>query len=219
MITRVIAITGASASGKTFLAKALRRALAEQFPLGTIGLISEDSYYRKLDHLTMAERELVNYDHPDAFEHDLLVEHLEQLKLGQVAKIPVYDYARHSRAHHCELIEPSSILILEGILLLHDHRLRDQYDLSVFVDTPLDVCLSRRVYRDVEARGRSKESVVRQFEEMVKPMFNEFVEPTRAYANLIVSGDGDVTDLVCKLVEEMNLKDQERSHEKKGLHH
>ena len=216
MITRVIAITGASASGKTYLAEALRQTLAEQFSLGTIGLISEDSYYRNLDHLPLAERERVNFDHPDAFEHELLVKHLEQLKLGQVVKIPSYDYAVHTRTGHCQVIEPSLILILEGILLLHDYRLRDHYALSVFVETPLNVCLSRRVNRDVKTRGRTKEFVIRQFEEMVKPMFHKFVEPTRTYANLIVSGEGNVNDQVCDMINEMNLKDQERPHEFKG---
>ena len=216
MITKVIAITGASASGKTYLAKALRQALAEHFSLCTIGLISEDSYYRKLDHLPMDERERVNFDHPDAFEHDLLVEHLEQLKLGRTAKIPSYDYAVHTRARHCKVIKPPLILILEGMLLLYDRRLRDQIDLSVFVDTPLEVCLSRRVHRDVETRGRSSNAVVRQFEQTVKPMFYEFVEPTRAYANLILSGEGEVTDLVCELIEAMNLKDEGRPNEEQG---
>ncbi|HBW84479.1 MAG TPA: uridine kinase [Gammaproteobacteria bacterium] len=216
MITKVIAITGASASGKTYLAKAFRQALAEHFSLGTIGLISEDSYYRKLDHLPMDERERVNYDHPDAFEHDLLVEHLEQLKLGRTAKIPSYDYAVHTRVRHCKIVEPPLILILEGMLLLYDRRLRDQIDLSVFVDTPLEVCLSRRVHRDVETRGRSSNAVVRQFEQTVKPMFYEFVEPTRAYANLILSGEGEVTDLVCELIEAMNLKDEGRPNEEQG---
>lgn len=205
MIPKLIAITGASGSGKTYLANALRQALAEQIPSDDIGLISEDSYYRNQDHLPMAERERVNYDHPDAFEHDLLLEHLKQLRSGLTTEIPCYDYGVHTRSPHCQITEPSPVLILEGILLLHDSRLRHHYDLSVFVDTPLDVCLLRRVQRDVQARGRSRESVVRQFKETVKPMYREFIEPTRAYADLILSGEEEVTDLVRKLTDRMDL--------------
>ena len=205
MITKLIAITGASGSGKTYLANALMHALAEQIPSATIGLISEDSYYWNQDHLPMAERERVNYDHPDAFEHDLLLEHLKQLRSGLTTEIPCYDYGVHTRSPHCQITEPSPALILEGILLLHDSRLRHHYDLSVFVDTPLDVCLLRRVQRDVQARGRSRESVVRQFKETVKPMYREFIEPTRAYADLILSGEEEVTDLVRKLTDRMDL--------------
>lgn len=209
MITKLIAITGASGSGKTYLADAIRQALAEQVPSDTIGLISEDSYYRNLDHLPMAERERVNYDHPDAFEHDLLLGQLKQIKSGLTAEVPCYDYAVHTRAHHCQIIQPSPVLILEGILLLHDARLRDHYDLSVFVDTPLDVCLSRRMQRDVQTRGRSRASVVRQFEETVKPMYRKFIEPTRAFADLIVSGEEEVSNLVRELTNRLALEKQD----------
>lgn len=212
MITKLIAITGASGSGKTYLANALRKALTGPLPSDTIGLISEDSYYRNLDYLPMAERERMNYDHPDAFEHDLLAQHLKELKSGQVVEIPRYDYAEHTREKDFQIIEPSPVLILEGILLLHDSRLRNQYDLSVFVDTPLDVCLLRRLRRDVQSRGRSRESVVRQFEETVKPMCREFIEPTRAYADLILSGEEEVTNLVRKLTDRMDLVRENQPH-------
>ena len=212
MITKLIAITGASGSGKSYLADALRQALAEQVPSDTIGLISEDSYYRNLDHLPMAERERVNYDHPDAFEHDLLLGQVKQLKSGLTAEVPRYDYAVHTRVHHCQIIKPSPVLILEGILVLHDGRLRDHYDLSVFVDTPLDVCLSRRMQRDVQTRGRSRSSVIRQFEETVKPMYRKFIEPTRAFADLIVSGEEEVANLVRELTNRITL-------EKRDIHH
>ena len=158
----------------------------------------------------------MNYDHPDAFEHDLLLGQLRQIKSGLTAEVPCYDYAVHTRAHHCQIIQPSPVLILEGILLLHDARLRDHYDLSVFVDTPLDVCLSRRMQRDVQTRGRSRASVVRQFEETVKPMYWKFIEPTRAFADLIVSGEEEVTGLVRKLIDRMNLEKQVTPHEQQG---
>ena len=154
----------------------------------------------------------MNYDHPDAFEHDLLAQHLKELKSGQVVEIPRYDYAEHTREKDFQIIEPSPVLILEGILLLHDSRLRNQYDLSVFVDTPLDVCLLRRLRRDVQSRGRSRESVVRQFEETVKPMCREFIEPTRAYADLILSGEEEVTNLVRKLTDRMDLVRENQPH-------
>lgn len=166
----------------------------------------------------MVERERVNYDHPEAFEHDLLLGHLKQLRSGLTTEIPCYDYAVHTRSHHFQITEPSPILILEGILLLHDGRLRDHYDLSVFVDTPLDVCLSRRMRRDVQTRGRSRESVIRQFEQTVKPMYRRFIEPTRAFADLIVSGEEEVTDLVRKLTDRMSLEKQATPREQQGHH-
>ena len=164
----------------------------------------------------MSERERVNYDHPDAFEHDLLLEHLKQLRSGLTTEIPCYDYGVHTRSPHCQITEPSPVLNLEGILLLHDGSRRDHYDLSVFVDTPLDVCLSRRMRRDVQTRGRSRESVIRQFEGMVKPMYRRVIEPTRAFADLIVSGEEEVTGLVRRLIDRMNLEKQVTPHEQQG---
>ena len=205
MITKLIAITGASGSGKTYLADAMRQALAEQVPSDTIGLISEDSYYRNLDHLPMAERERVNYDHPDAFEHDLLLGQLRPIKSGLTAAVPWYDYVVHTRAHHCQIIQPSPVLILEGILLLHDTRLRDHYDLSVFVDTPLDVCLSRRMQRDVQTRGRSRASASDNLRDS-QANVPEFIEPTRAFADLIVSGEEEVSNLVQELTNRLALE-------------
>lgn len=208
MTTRIIAITGASASGKTFFARALRQHLQDQFSHLSVGLVAEDSYYHNLDHLPLAQREQVNYDHPDALEHDLLLHHLQELKAGRRIEVPNYDYTLHTRAPHSQMLEPVHVLILEGILLLSHTGLRQHFDLSLYVDTPLQVCLARRLQRDVEERGRSRESVTAQFEETVRPMFHQFIEPTRAHAHLTISGEQEASDAVDRVKDELLRRGQ-----------
>lgn len=203
MTTRIIAITGASASGKTHFSHALRKHLQDQFPHLSVGLVAEDSYYRKLEHLPLAQREQLNYDHPDALEHDLLLHHLQELKAGRLIEIPTYDYTVHTRAPQSQLLEPVQLLILEGILLLSHTGLRQHFDLSLYVETPLQVCLARRMQRDGKERGRSKESVIAQFEETVRPMFHQFIEPTRAHAHLTISGEQESSDAVGQVKDEL----------------
>lgn len=203
MTTRIIAITGASASGKTHFAHALRQHLQDQFSHLSVGLVAEDCYYHKLDHLPLAQREQVNYDHPDALEHDLLLHHLQELKAGRRIEVPTYDYTVHTRAPQSQLLEPVQLLILEGILLLSHTGLRQHFDLSLYVETPLQVCLARRMQRDVEERGRSRESVTAQFEETVRPMFHQFIEPTRAHAHLTISGEQESSAVVAQVQEEL----------------
>ena len=138
----------------------------------------------------MSEREKTNYDHPAAFEHDLLKRQLETLKSGRAINAPKYDFSQHTRADDTQEIQPQKIIIVEGILLLSDPLLRPQFDIKVFIDTPLDICLLRRIERDVNERGRDMRSVIDQYRATVRPMYFEFIEPSKAHADVIVTGGG-----------------------------
>ncbi len=155
-----------------------------------IAFISEDAYYRDQSHLTLAERVKINYDHPDAFEHQLLIQHLNALKNNQVIELPVYSYTEHTRTSDTVPIQPSQIVLVEGILLLSDPQLRAMFDISVFMDTPLDICLIRRISRDMQERGRSFESIISQYERTVRPMYFEYIERCRQFADLVVTKGG-----------------------------
>lgn len=181
--TILIAIAGASGSGKTSLAKQLRRELEDWF---RVAIVSEDSYYRDQSELTFIQREQTNYDHPDAVEESLLVQHLTALKSAGVVSVPVYDYEEHNRGEETVAVGPCDILILEGILILSREAVRGTVDLSVFVDVPEEVCLRRRIRRDVTQRGRTRESVLAQYEKTVGPMFREFVQPSMKHADVVV---------------------------------
>lgn len=156
-----------------------------------VAILHEDYYYRRRDDLNLEQRNQINYDHPDAFEHDLLIEHLQALRCDKTVLAPQYDYRIHNRSDQTVPLSPARILILEGILILHDPGLRELLDLKVFVDVPLDVCLARRIRRDTGERGRSVDSVLDQYHATVRPMFFRFVEPTKEFANLIVPHGGD----------------------------
>ncbi|HHU7302606.1 TPA: uridine kinase, partial [Escherichia coli] len=156
----IIGIAGASASGKSLIASTLYRELREQVGDEHIGVIPEDCYYKDQSHLSMEERVKTNYDHPSAMDHSLLLEHLQALKRGSAIDLPVYSYVEHTRMKETVTVEPKKVIILEGILLLTDARLRDELNFSIFVDTPLDICLMRRIKRDVNERGRSMDSVM-----------------------------------------------------------
>lgn len=186
----VIAIAGASASGKSLIANTIFDELCSELGTDQIGIISEDSYYRNQSHLSMDERVLTNYDHPKAFDHDLLCEHLKVLKNKQSVDIPVYSYTEHTRLAETKKLTPKKIIILEGILLLTDPNVREQIDASIFIDTPLDICFMRRLMRDIEERGRSMESVIEQYTKTVRPMFLQFIEPSKQHADLIVPRGG-----------------------------
>jgi uridine kinase len=186
----IIGIAGASGAGKSSLANELHDQLLRNRTSADIAILHEDAYYRRQDDLSLDERIKTNYDHPAAFEHNLMTHHLEELISGRSVDVPVYDYAVHNRSEQTVTLEPSRILIVEGILLLHDAALRDQLDLKVFVDVPLDICLSRRILRDSQERGRDISSVLNQYHRTVRPMFFEFVEPSKDHADLIVPGGG-----------------------------
>lgn len=186
----VIAIAGASASGKSLIASTIYKELKEELGADDIGIISEDAYYRDQSHLTMEERVKTNYDHPNSMDHALLVEHLKALKQGKAIDIPEYDYAEHNRKKSVTRFEPKRIIILEGILLLTDEAIRNEINVSIFVDAPLDICFIRRLQRDMVERGRSMESVISQYRKTVRPMFLQFIEPSKQYADVIVPKGG-----------------------------
>lgn len=186
----IIGIAGASASGKSLIASTLYQELCEQVGDQHIGIIPEDSYYQDQGHLTMSERVKTNYDHPSAMDHNLLFQHLQMLKAGKAVEMPVYSYVEHTRCPETVLLPPKKVIILEGILLLTDLRLRQQMDFSIFVDTPLDICLLRRMKRDINERGRAMETVMEQYQRTVRPMFLQFIEPSKQYADIIVPRGG-----------------------------
>ncbi|MGF1763441.1 uridine kinase [Aliivibrio kagoshimensis] len=186
----IVAIAGASASGKSLIASTIYKELKAKVGDQQIGVITEDCYYKDQTHLTMEERVKTNYDHPSALDHDLLCQHLEQLIAGNAVEVPTYSYTEHTRNADVEVMTAKKVIILEGILLLTDPRLRKLIHASVFMDTPLDICLLRRVKRDVQERGRSMESVLKQYQATVRPMFMQFIEPSKQHADIIVPRGG-----------------------------
>lgn len=186
----IVGIAGASASGKSLIASTIYNELKEKVGDHQIGVITEDCYYQDQSDLSMEERVKTNYDHPSALDHDLLCDHLEQLMAGQTVEIPEYSYTEHTRVAETTTFTPKKVIILEGILLLTDPRLRELMHASIFMDTPLDICLLRRVTRDVQERGRTMESVLKQYQKTVRPMFMQFIEPSKQYADIIVPRGG-----------------------------
>ena len=182
----IIGIAGGSGSGKTTLALRLK----ERFGEDEVRLISHDSYYKRHDELPFEERCKLNYDHPDAFDNDLLLAHLKQLRAGHSIQCPVYDYRVHNRSDRTIRIDPAPVVIVEGILLFAVPELCDQLDIKVFVDTDADVRILRRILRDVKRRGRTLDSVINQYLTTVKPMHEQFVEPSKRKADLIVPEGG-----------------------------
>ena len=186
----IIAITGASASGKSSIASTVHKELCNDLGCEEIGIIAEDSYYKDQSNLEMSERVKTNYDHPSSMDRDLLIQHLKDLKNGIAVDVPVYSYVDHTRTGETKHFTPKRIVILEGILLLTDERVRQLADISVFVDTPLDICFIRRLQRDMVERGRTMESVIAQYRKTVRPMFLQFIEPSKQYADIIVPKGG-----------------------------
>ncbi|MBM6584812.1 uridine kinase [Pediococcus acidilactici] len=183
----IIGVTGGSGSGKTTVSKKI----LEQLDGHSISIIQQDSYYKDQAGMTMEERRAVNYDHPLAFDSDLLYQHLKMLKQRQAIDVPVYDYAISTRSPEVIHQEPTDVVILEGILILSDERIRDMLDIKVYVDTDDDIRIIRRIERDTQERGRSLESIITQYLTGVKPMYHQFIEPTKRYADLIVPEGGE----------------------------
>jgi len=183
----ILGIAGGTGSGKTTLAQAILQHLGSD----RAALIPHDAYYRDLSHLSPEDRARCNFDHPDALETSLLVRHLDALKRGASVDVPVYDFNTHTRTPQTVCLEPRSVVLVEGILILDDADLCRRLDLGVFVDAAPDVRLIRRLTRDVRTRGRTPESVFQQYLDTVRPMHETFVEPSRKRANLIVPGEGD----------------------------
>ncbi|MEK4564434.1 uridine kinase [Alkalihalobacillus sp. FSL R5-0424] len=182
----IIGVAGGTGSGKTTVAKEIFRQFNEQ----SIVLIEQDAYYKDQSHLSMEERLQTNYDHPLAFDNELLLHQLEQLTSQQAVQKPVYDYANHTRSEEIIPIEPKDVIILEGILILEDEKLRNMMDIKLFVDTDADIRIIRRLSRDIKDRGRSIDSVIDQYTNVVRPMHLQFIEPTKRYADLIVPEGG-----------------------------
>ena len=181
----VIGIAGGSGSGKTTLMRNLTKGFGDN-----ITVLSHDNYYRAHDDMPFEQRSKLNYDHPDAFETDMMIEHLKLLKQGQPLECPVYDYAIHNRTAETITVEPRNVIIVEGILIFENKALCDLMDVKIFVDTDADVRLIRRIKRDVAKRGRSLQSVLTQYLDTVKPMHEQFVEPSKKNADVIVLEGG-----------------------------
>lgn len=186
----IIAIAGASASGKSLIAQTIFKELKADFGEAKIAIISEDSYYKDQTEIAMEERIKTNYDHPNSLDHELLITHLKALIEGESVRIPQYCYTTHNRLASTTLIAPKKVIILEGILLLSSQELRKQLHASIFMDTPLDICLLRRLTRDVAERGRTMESVIEQYQKTVRPMYIQFIEPSKQHADLIIPRGG-----------------------------
>ena len=182
----LIGITGGTGSGKSSIADAIYSSFSNE----CIAMIQQDMYYKDQSHLSMEERIKTNYDHPKAFDNDLLIKHLNDLINGIAIEKPIYDFSCHNRAKETVRVEPRSIIIVEGILVLEDERLRDLLDIKVYVDTDADIRILRRLVRDINERGRTVDSVVNQYLEVVRPMHLQFTEPTKRYADIIVPEGG-----------------------------
>ncbi|MGM0238472.1 uridine kinase [Enterococcus sp. AZ103] len=183
----IIGVTGGSGSGKT----SVSRAIYNHFPDHSIMMLEHDSYYKDQSHLSFEERLKTNYDHPFAFDTDLLITHLEKLLKYEAIEVPVYDYVNHTRSEATIVEEPKEVIILEGILILEDERLRDLMDIKIYVDTDDDIRIIRRIKRDMEERGRTLDSVIGQYLGVVKPMYHQFIEPTKRYSDIIVPEGGE----------------------------
>ena len=185
----LIGIAGGSASGKTLVADRL----AQEYGRQQVVVLAQDFYYKDLSHLSVEERHGVNFDHPDAFDIDFLFNQIEALMQGEPVDVPGYDYARHNRTKEATRVENHTIVVLEGILVFYFERLRRLMDIKIFVDTPDDLRLIRRIRRDTVERGRSLESVLDQYETMVRPMYQTFCEPTKRHADIIIPEGGENT--------------------------
>lgn len=200
----IIGIAGGTGSGKSTFTNRLRDMFGSD-----VTVIYHDNYYRAHDDIPFEERKVINYDHPDSLETELLLEHLNSLKAGKSIQCPVYDFAQHNRSKEFVTINPSEIIILEGILVMADERLRNLMDIKVFVDADADERILRRVQRDIKERGRDIDNIKEQYLTTVKPMHYIYVEPTRHYADIVInSGMNDVAfDLMaCKIADLLSKK-------------
>lgn len=207
----VIGVAGGSGSGKT----TVTRSICQRFQDKTILVIEQDYYYKDQTHLPFEERLNTNYDHPLAFDNDLLIEHLNDLMNDKTIEKPVYDYKVHTRSHEVIPVEPKEVIILEGILILEDPRLVDLMDIKVFVDTDSDVRIIRRLLRDIKERGRTLDSVIDQYTNNVRPMHLQFVEPTKRYADIIIPEGGQnhvAIDIMATKIEKILSKNQQNKY-------
>lgn len=183
----IVGIAGGTGSGKTTVARAIYDRVGNE----KIEWISHDSYYRNFEGLEPEEKHHINFDHPDSLETELLARHLDVLVKGAAVEVPIYDFTTHSRKSETQRVEPRKVVIVEGILVLAEPELRKRIDIKLFVDTPPDIRFVRRLMRDIKTRGRSVESVIEQYVTTVRPMHEEFVEPSKRYADLIIPEGGE----------------------------
>ena len=200
MNVTIIGVAGGTGSGKSTLVKRLQEAFASE----DVATICHDYYYKSFPNLTYEERTKLNYDHPQSFDTSMMVEHIKALKEGVAIERPVYSFVEHNRMDEKVPVKPSKVIIVDGILIFENKELRDLMDIKVFVDTDADIRLARRILRDVEERGRSMESVITQYTTTVKPMHEEFVEPSKKYADVIIPEGGFNSVAVGMLIE--NIK-------------
>jgi uridine kinase len=205
----IIGICGGTGSGKTTIARAIVQSVGAQ----NVVLVEQDSYYRNLADMPLDERHQANFDHPDSIDSDMLVNHLIRLKQGLEVEMPLYDFVTHTRSDKIEVIEPKPVVIVEGILIFAEPRVLDLLDIRIFVDTPDDVRLMRRLRRDINERGRTFGRTLEQYERTIRPMHFEFVEPSKRHADIIIpegSNTGITVNFLCSMVRE-KLAAQERT--------
>lgn len=182
----IIGVAGGTGSGKTTVA----RAILDRAGTHQISLIQHDAYYKDLGDLPLAQRAMRNFDHPDALDNDLLISHLKRLKSGYAIEMPIYDFTTHTRTGETLTVEPNRVILLEGILIFADEALRPLMDVKIYVDTQADIRFIRRLQRDIAERGRTMESVVHQYLATVRPMHEQFVEPSKRHADIIIPEGG-----------------------------
>jgi uridine kinase len=197
----IIGICGGTGSGKTTIARAIVEAVGRV----NVVLVEQDSYYRNLADMPLDERHQANFDHPDSIDSDMLVNHLMRLRQGLSIEMPLYDFVTHTRSEEIEVINPKPVVIVEGILIFAEPRVLDLLDMRIFVDTPDDVRLMRRLRRDINERGRTFERTLEQYERTIRPMHFEFVEPSKRHADIIIpegSNTGVTVEFLCSMVRE-----------------
>lgn len=203
----IIGIAGGTGSGKTTVVEQI----LNQLPEGEVGIISQDSYYKATDDLSYVQRTKINFDHPRAIDFDLLVNHLSQLKNNKTIEQPIYSFVTHNRTTDTIKTAPTKALIVEGILIFNNQQLRDLCDVKIFVHTAADERLIRRLKRDMQERGRTLEEVLNRYQDTLKPMHNQFIEPTKNFADIIIPNDRYNTvaiDIVTSVInEKLNLHD------------
>ena len=187
----ILGIAGASGSGKTTFTKKLISTLRKD----KVTLISQDAYYKDLNYLSLQKKSKQNFDHPDSLDFELLKTHLNELQKGRNISLPVYDFNTHSRLSISKVIAPSKIIIVEGTLVMSQEQLLDLYDYTIYVDLDQNICLERRIERDIAERGRTKENILKQYKQTVKPMFNQFILPCKNKADLIIPGKNNKDSL------------------------
>lgn len=202
----VIGIAGGTGSGKTTVVKKVMKSLSRE----EVAILSQDSYYKDNSHLPLTERQQINFDHPNSLEFELLIEHLKGLKQGKVIQEPIYSYLTCTRAKETNPVKPRDVIIVEGILILSEPKLRELFDIKVFVSADADDRLTRVIHRDMEERGRSVSTILERYEKTVKPMHIQFIEPTQKYADIIIPQGGNnkvAIDILTSIIK-LNLKKQ-----------